>query len=368
MKPALALVLLAQLAAAPPVGDRLRRATQVDAQVLIRTEHAPVSVDGERYRLVTARAPMVAAVKLERGTRVRLVAYVVRLGTHDEPEEGATPLVVTIGNERHVFPNRPQLVRERVVKTSGELVEIASYPVRYPLATLRGEDEVLVRVALRRPERGGEVGVRLAVESVARQEGAPRNRLVRRKRAPKPPPPPPPPAVEDAGVQVASASDRLEDALDDEPQADAGAAEDAGAIPPPPGPPPPQPTGRVTVVFANQLGEVFDLRAMELAIDGVPVDLPKWRNKRLRDGIAIFDGDIPVGPHFIDLSLMYAGNGGFLFSYMNEYTFHVGDGRRVNVTDGGHVDVRVEAYEGGNFITEMIDRPALRFHLRGSSP
>lgn len=364
----LALIVLASVAAAPPVGDRLRRGLRPPADIRVVTEHAPVQVDGERYRLVTPLAPLVAAIDRERNKRARLVVYVVRLGTAHEPVEGATPLMVTVENQRHIFPNRPALVRERVIQTSGRVVEIASYPVRYPLGLVR-DPAATVRVALRRPERGGRVGIRLAVEAV---EGgaAPRNRLAKRKRRRKEPPPPPEPAkVEDAGVLASAAeADRLtDDLLDADADADAGPA-DAGqpAKPPEPPEPPPPPTGRVRISLDNRMPEVFRLQEIEVAVDGVPVDLPRVSARRRK--AELFDGDLAVGEHELDVSLSFRGEGGFLFTYMDNYLFHAGDRLRLPVQKDGVVRVRVEAYEGGNFITEMVDRPAVRFHLERVGP
>lgn len=371
MRALIACALLSQLAAAPPMGERLKRATQVGARILIRTDHAPVVVAGESYRLVAGRAPMVATIRREKGARVGLVAYVVRLGTRNEPAEGATPLVVTVDGKQHLFPTRPRLVSERVVDSSGRDVEIASYPVRYPLGRLRGQ-EVSIRVALRRPERGGGVGVRLAVEPLSGRDRAPRNRLVKRKRRAKKPPaaPAPEPVAVDAGSVVAAAGDRLDDEL--ELPSDAGPLDggrvDAGVAVAEAPPPPPPARGRVTISLVNKLGAAFKLHRIEVAIDGLPIDLPKWRGFERGKRIPLYDGELSVGPHFVDVSLMYVGSGGLLFSYMDEYTFHAGDGRRVRVEKDGHMDIRVEAYEGGNFITEMVDRPALRIQAKRVAP
>jgi hypothetical protein len=351
----------------------LLAAATPDVRILVRSDNRPVEVDGERYRLVSATAPLVGVVQKQGRGRARLVVYVVRLGYADEPVEGATPVVVTIGNERHIFPNRPRLVRERALNGAAGRIEVASYPVRYPLGRVRGRSTP-VRVSLRRAERGGRVGVRLALETEDGRALVPiRNRLVRprrqkRKRLPaRPKVAPPVDAGYDAGAPVLA---RLEDDELDAGVADASAdasvdaghdaGHDAGWDAGPP-PAPKLPTGRVTIALDNRMPDVFLLQAVDLTIDGYPIEIPPVGVKAGRT--RLFDGDLTTGEHHIDISLTYRGKGGLFFSYLDDYTFHAGDGARIKVEKGRHTDIRIEGYEGGNFITEMVDRPAVRFHF-----
>ncbi len=377
-------VMAGALLVVPAEGNRLERQLTGAARVLIRTEHAPVVIGGERYRIVTPRAPLVAAVHKRPGrTPQQIVVYVVRLGTADEPAEGATPLLVSVGGKQHIFPNRPRLVDSRVVEPKSEVAHIASYPIRYPVGRARARD-VTVRVALRRPDRGGVVGIRVAVEPLRKDGVVPLNRLAKpRKRRPRRPTAPPATTVQalDAGPTLA-----LADPVKDEPAVPPEApvvailGPDAGA--PDAGPASPRATttavttappplaavaeGRVRMTLQNDMSAVFRLEAVTLAIDGAPVDVAA-----LTPGaktLALFDGELAAGAHSLDVGLRYSGDGGLLFSYLDQYAFHVRDRHRFTVSDEGGIDVTIQAYEAGDFLTEIVDRPALRIRSTTRAP
>ncbi len=366
-------------------------------QVLVRSDHAEIILGDEHYRLVTQQAPLRAVVMNSSGNK-RLVINVVRIGEEGEDGRGGTPLKVKVGNKSHVFPNRPSLVGNRRVTRLGEGL-IASFPVRYPMKLKRGR-QVPIRISLRRPKSGGRVGILLTLEdpqdtlltpltprgeqvAAARPPVPEKARERRRRRSRKR-------AGEDdaaekkatataggeastrepqAPEQVASAR-RVEpvdagppsgggsDAGDDEAPADAGPPAVA-AIPAAPPPPPAPTTGALRVVVLDKMGGSFKLDVAELTIDGRSVvGGPREGSRRV-----LFDGALRPGAHDVQVHLAYRVDGGWMFSYLEGYTFHLSEATLVDLAPGDDVRVIVTGRQQGGWFTELEDKPSLSIEV-----
>lgn len=377
-------------------------------KVLVRSDHAEIVIGDEHYRLVTRQAPLRAVVMNSSGKK-RLVINVVRIGEEDEAHRGGTPLKVKVGRRRHVFPNRPSLVDNRRVTRLGKGA-IASFPVRYPMRLRRGR-QVPIRISLRKPKAGGKVGILLTLEDpqdtlltpltprgekvVAKpapekkpEEDRQRRRRRRRTRKPDKDKPsrvsaaendnkdtgePEQPAEKapadddkhEKAAQVASAKRVVLDAgvpADDSERADAGpeAEADAGRPPavaqPAPPPPPPAPTtGSLRVVVLDKMGGDFVLEVAEVSIDGRPVvGGPTAGSQRV-----LFDGGLPPGQHDVQVHLAYRVDGGWMFSYLDGYTFHLSDAALVDLGAGDDVRVVVTGEQRGGWFTELEDKPSI---------
>ncbi len=377
--------------------------------VNVRSDHAVVTAGGESYRLVGARQPMTAVVRADASSE--LVVEVIRLGYSGEPTEGAVPLRVMVEKTRNVFPNRADLQPQQRATWARE-VGIASFPVRYPLVLAAGRPSV-VRVALLRPDRGGNVGVRLTLQSKkkstlaeldksaggrftfpaldarpkASKKSNARRKKTRQSRAAKKTPPKlaqadtTPQNDDKVETQEAGNSDRGEDegagqgedSVDNAGEDEAigggetGSPLDAG---PPPAPDPkdvpkvvaptPEPArGRLKVVLRNEMGTFFKLQQRTVTIDGVVVHREEGALPYPRT--IAFDRAVQSGQHAVEVRLSFLGDGGLFFQYVNGYTFHVNDRRRLDVPEDGRLTVVVSGVEAGGPFAELTDKPSVKW-------
>ncbi len=120
----------------------------------------------------------------------------------------------------------------------------------------------------------------------------------------------------------------------------------------------------VSIVHKNEMGPNFLLVEAQYFLDGALVwtevdevgkDLTE---KRL---VPVWEGNIVEGSHTLTVSLVYRGNGTGVFSYLSGYTFRLKDSITFSAEPGKVVSIQAVGFENGNFTTEMIERPAIRF-------
>ena len=361
--------------------------------VRILSDHAEVAVGVERYRLVAPQGPLRAVVR-DATKQERLVVEVVRLGRAGQTLRGGTPLVVHVGKKKHVFPNRPALVRDRAAVMHRTDALIASYPVRYRLPLprrgqvpvrialkVRDDARVGVRVYLEDPERSLLTPLSFNKHSRAKSKVALGRKRSRRRRGPY--------ARMRAGQGVVDEGRRTARANPDGGPArpvhtarDGGAADaggatarvDGGAGPGDGGTgqgqraasrqAPGEPLGvRVVLVFDDQLGGVFKLMERQAEIDG---QLVHFADADALGGhrAVMFDGTLPEGLYTFDVALTYAGDGGLFFSYLDAYRFHVRERFDVLVDGQGTLEVLVTGRDQGGWFSEIEERPALSVETR----
>ncbi len=120
----------------------------------------------------------------------------------------------------------------------------------------------------------------------------------------------------------------------------------------------------VSIVHKNEMGPNFLLTEAQYFLDGALV----WsevdeRGKSLTEKrlVPVWEGNIVEGSHTLTVSLVYKGNGTGVFKYMSGYVMRLKDSITFTAEPGKVVSVQAVGYESGNFTTEMIERPAIRF-------
>lgn len=117
--------------------------------------------------------------------------------------------------------------------------------------------------------------------------------------------------------------------------------------------------GRVVLTHRNQMGASFRLVRVVFRLDGAQIFARTDETGSLdeRDELLIFDGNLPPGPHAVNVELTYKGHGFGVFSYLSGYTFESTDAYDFVVPERGAMKVTSVGYEEGNLTTEMSDRP-----------
>lgn len=110
-----------------------------------------------------------------------------------------------------------------------------------------------------------------------------------------------------------------------------------------------------------QMGGSFVLLGVAYAIDGELVfeanDPALLERKRL----PVFDGELPVGPHQLEVLLRLRGEGRGVFSYLRGYRFKVHSSQELVLERAAPVVVMVVPHEKGDATTALEQRPAVRF-------
>ena len=121
---------------------------------------------------------------------------------------------------------------------------------------------------------------------------------------------------------------------------------------------------KLIVVHRNEMGSLYKLVERHYFLDGMPlrqdVDL-KGEKLTGEKELVIFDGPIVEGSHTLTVNMVYRGNGGGLFSYMNGFVFRLRDNYTFTCEQGKISTVIAAGYEKGDFTTEITDRPTLKF-------
>ncbi len=123
--------------------------------------------------------------------------------------------------------------------------------------------------------------------------------------------------------------------------------------------PPPCTPCATLVVFQNEMGSVFALRELAMAID----DLPPWgrTDPQLADE-ARFELEIPdLGPgrHNARLNANLRGRGYGVFAYLPSYTFKVTSTHEF--AGRPRLMLTAHLYEKGGITTPLEERPAVRW-------
>lgn len=336
-----------------------------------------VEVDGERFYVLQGERA-VRATAQPGGKGARLVVDLVRIGDPTGSGEGAAPVVVTVDGKPNVMPNKPALVPDRRVEGG----MIASYPVRY-YVEVPHKATAKVEVRLRRGGSGEMAAVKLSMMAgvpVGKMPLASLDQATKR-----PPKKQPPPAATDASVAPTFARappvvfpPAIAPSVVVPPlPVPAPPPVVAAAEPPPkilvvlPAPPtteeepPPLPQGRVVVSTKDDMGELFRLRERRVVVDGqVVASESAYGDDTLPRQSVDFDAMLPAGRHEIAVQLVYAGEGGPLFSYLAGYTFHLDVARRVVASPDQVARVLFVAKEQGGMFTELEDRPTIEADVR----
>lgn len=121
--------------------------------------------------------------------------------------------------------------------------------------------------------------------------------------------------------------------------------------------------GRVLIVHRNLMGSGFRLVRVAVVLDGAQIFARSDETGALdqEDELAIFDGNLPPGPHEIAVELSYQGQGYGAFSYLKGYTFKTAANHSFAVGESGQFKLVSKGYERGNLTTEMKDRPAVEW-------
>jgi hypothetical protein len=122
---------------------------------------------------------------------------------------------------------------------------------------------------------------------------------------------------------------------------------------------------RAVLTHKNEMGGSFRLEQVQYALDGAPIygktdiDAPLDSKPEFE----IFNGAIVPGTHQISVYLVYRGNGFGVFSYLKDYSFKIKSSYTFTAEEGNQTTVKVVGYEKGGLMTELKDRPAVRYDV-----
>ena len=117
------------------------------------------------------------------------------------------------------------------------------------------------------------------------------------------------------------------------------------------------------LVHSNQMGSSFSLEKVIYSLDGTPIysKVDAGGDLNGNQELEIFDGPIVPGNHTISVVMVYRGNGFGIFSYLRGYVFTLRSSHTFTAEEGKQVKVKVTGYEKGGLITDLKDRPDIRF-------
>lgn len=120
---------------------------------------------------------------------------------------------------------------------------------------------------------------------------------------------------------------------------------------------------RVTITHQNLMSSGFKLTRVVFIMDGAQLWAKTDETGSLdgEDEFAVYDGNLPPGPHNVTVELTYQGNGYGVFSYLNGYTFESRSSHSFTAPEGSAIKLVSQGYERGNMTTEMKDRPAVKW-------
>ena len=116
---------------------------------------------------------------------------------------------------------------------------------------------------------------------------------------------------------------------------------------------------RVILAHRNLMGSGFKLVRIVYTLDGAQIYARNDETGSLdtEDEIVIIDGNLPPGPHTVQIELTYKGHGYGVFSYLSGYTFESNSAHSFTAPENGAIKIVSSGYEEGNLTTEMRDRP-----------
>ncbi len=116
---------------------------------------------------------------------------------------------------------------------------------------------------------------------------------------------------------------------------------------------------RVILAHRNLMGSGYRLVRVVYTLDGAQIFAKNDETGSLdtEDELVILDGNLPPGPHNVQLELTYTGHGYGVFSYLSGYTFTSNGAHSFTAPENGAIKIVSSGYEEGNLTTEMSDRP-----------
>jgi hypothetical protein len=112
-------------------------------------------------------------------------------------------------------------------------------------------------------------------------------------------------------------------------------------------PPPPEPVlAGIDVLYQEDLPWLRTM-SIEVIIDGKVAGTKKLAEDEAAQPVSVFAGQLPVGRHALDLRIKMLGDGGGLFSYLEDYAFTAKQHAVLDVEEGGGARLVVRAIERG---------------------
>jgi hypothetical protein len=122
---------------------------------------------------------------------------------------------------------------------------------------------------------------------------------------------------------------------------------------------------RAVIIHKNEMGGSFRLEEVQYALDGAPIynktDLEGTLDAK--NEFEIFNGAMVPGAHQVSVYLVYRGNGFGVFSYLKDYSFKIKSSYTFTAEEGKQTTVKVVGFEKGSLMTELKDRPAVRYDV-----
>ena len=123
-------------------------------------------------------------------------------------------------------------------------------------------------------------------------------------------------------------------------------------------------SAKMVIVHKDEMGPGYSLIQRHYFLDGMPLHQDADQSGERFKGeseLVIFDGPIVEGTHTLTVSMVYRGNGRGIFSYLDGYTFNLKDSFTFTAEQGRITASKVVGFERGDFTTQYLDRPAIRF-------
>ena len=120
---------------------------------------------------------------------------------------------------------------------------------------------------------------------------------------------------------------------------------------------------RVILAHRNLMGSGFKLVRIVYTLDGAQIYAKNDETGGLdtEDELVILDGNLPPGPHNLQIELTYKGHGYGVFSYLSGYSFESNSAHSFTAPENGAIKIVSSGYEEGNLTTQMADRPAVNW-------
>ena len=120
---------------------------------------------------------------------------------------------------------------------------------------------------------------------------------------------------------------------------------------------------RVILAHRNLMGSGYKLVRIVYTLDGAQIYAKNDETGGLdsEDERIILDGNLPPGPHNLQVKLVYKGHGYGVFSYLSSHTFTSNSAHSFTAPENGAIKIVSSGYEEGNLTTEMKDRPAINW-------
>lgn len=122
----------------------------------------------------------------------------------------------------------------------------------------------------------------------------------------------------------------------------------------------------VRVMHVDDMGPSFKLESVTHTItkmDPWTLDDQSGRLSK-EEEIPTIVGHLLPGDYTLSVLLVYRGSGYGVFSYLKNYVFNVVGSYDFRVEDGRNIEIRAVGFDQGGMLTELKDRPRVRFEVR----